>query len=267
MRENRKWSNNCSSPKYENWRRAPSFAEDNLCTYVTVLMSGFEWNVAPCDSVTKMFLCEDENEFCSEFSYDAVPAMKGDAEIGTLIVAGTATVRTCSNLCDAISSDMFCWGFLFNDMALRCKLYDILDDPFYNDNYRSVAFDRTLYIRRCIYSVEVNMKSIHVPIYQSCGKSVVSKCSCPEIQSTTLDPINNSMIPSAPRGIYSTQSRTTQLVLTESYSSTPDDSTGKKEAPNKHGFTTNPYDVTTPEKTSTIIRQLPKSKYFNGYKD
>ncbi|CAC5355893.1 unnamed protein product [Mytilus coruscus] len=127
MRENRKWSNNCSSPKYENWLQPPILVSDNLCTYVTVLSSGFEWNLAPCDSVTKIFLCEDEN-------------------------------------------------------------------------------------------VEVNIQSLYVLTYQSCGKSVVSKCSCPVVQNTTLDHTNNSMIPSAAQGIDSTQFLTIQLMSTERYS-------------------------------------------------
>ncbi|XP_063413495.1 uncharacterized protein LOC134695932 [Mytilus trossulus] len=57
---NRIWSDDGSSPIYENWSPSKTEGAGYLCTYIVVENTGLEWNLADCDTKKKSFMCEED---------------------------------------------------------------------------------------------------------------------------------------------------------------------------------------------------------------
>ena len=89
----------------------------------------------------------------SGFYYEVFNGIKGNRDKGTML--NSASPTDCENNCNSIASSSFCWGFLYNIADSRCRPYDVIDDPYYNDNNKVSNSGFNLHVRRCNYGGKI----------------------------------------------------------------------------------------------------------------
>ena len=53
-----RWADDCSSSSYADWETTSDTIPDKFCTYVNA--NNMKWNLAPCNTVVKSFMCEQQ---------------------------------------------------------------------------------------------------------------------------------------------------------------------------------------------------------------
>ena len=91
----------------------------------------------------------------SGFNYEVFYGKKGNGDRGTMLYSASPT--ECENNCNSIASSSFCWGFLYNILGSRCRPYDVIDDPYYNDNNKETHSGLNLHVRRCKYCGKITL--------------------------------------------------------------------------------------------------------------
>ncbi|XP_063415967.1 uncharacterized protein LOC134697613 [Mytilus trossulus] len=154
---NRIWSDDGSSPIYENWSPSKTEGAGYLCTYIVVENTGLEWNLADCDTEKKSFMCEEDKRICTTgISYTFTKWRSGSFS-GSFYIS-PATVPDCINTCESIIANGYvCWGFVYRVTTdpNACLTYDSTDDPYYNIINQQYSGNHYNYIRNCNLTIHV----------------------------------------------------------------------------------------------------------------
>ncbi|VDI02276.1 Hypothetical predicted protein [Mytilus galloprovincialis] len=149
---NRIWSDDGSSPIYENWSPSKTEGAGYLCTCTVVQNTGLEWNLADCDTEKKSFMCEEDKSICTTGVYYTFTKWRSGSFSGTVYLS-SATVPDCIYACESIiSNGGVCWGFLYRVTTNpnACVTYDTTgDDPYYNIINQQYSGNHYNYIRTC----------------------------------------------------------------------------------------------------------------------
>ncbi|CAC5390344.1 unnamed protein product [Mytilus coruscus] len=154
---NRIWSDDGSSPIYENWSSSKTEGAGYLCTYTVVQNSGLEWNLADCDTEKKSFMCEEDKRICTTGVYYTFTKWHSGSFTGSFYLS-PATVQDCVNICEWIIANYgVCWGFVFRVTTNpnACLTYDDTDDPYYNIINQQASGNHYNYIRNCNLTIHV----------------------------------------------------------------------------------------------------------------
>ncbi|VDI28275.1 Hypothetical predicted protein [Mytilus galloprovincialis] len=154
---NRIWSDDGSSPIYENWSSSKTEGAGYLCTYTVVQNTGLEWNLADCDTEKKSFMCEEDKRICTTGVYYTFTKWHYGSFTGNRFIS-PATAQDCTNACESIiGNNGVCWGFVLRVTSdpMVCRTYDDTDDPYYNIINQKASGNHYNYIRNCNLTIHV----------------------------------------------------------------------------------------------------------------